>query len=627
MALHCREYQMTVFPAHFLIYLGLQLLYRMIKKRKLILSLCGAAIFLALSLFVLNFFLASTYRNQLPEYPDLETIPKSLREQILVTYRITYLNTTADNLGKLGMVYHSSSYYEKAIQCYQLAVKKNSSKWIWSYYLGYLNMEQGESSAAIENFMRVVEKNPKNYLALFYAGETYQNLGLTENAENIFKKIASLSDSDFVNENTIREIYFPLQTYAMFRLARIYMNTNRLDSAEMTLRKIIENQMTFGPAYRLLGNVYNMKGNLPLSNKYNIRANDLAEYTPPVDNLADNIILMSRSDEYLPKQIEEAFRSLNFEWGIRLCNHALKYIPENKFVISNTIYGYLLIGDGKKALPYLDQHIKYFRDDFKELMNIADLLYDKKFIPQALNYFNQAKKLEPENSRLALWLSERGMKKDGLILLNEQLKNDPENVKILSDAVHLLLNLGEKEMAMTYLTTLKRLSPSDTDVKLLTGMVEEKEGDLKNALSIYEEAFKSDPKDITIVKYLANFYIRNKMWEKAIDHFRLSLNYHPNDPFLLEGLGRLLTTCPNQKLRDLNEGREYSERAFISFKSPFATKISAGKILASAYAELGDRKKAYMYLNKTIDLARRRNVSKDYINYLENILKQYSSAN
>jgi tetratricopeptide (TPR) repeat protein len=597
------------------------------KKRNLILSFCGAAIFLALSLLVFNFFLGSTYRNQLPEYPDFETIPKSLREQILFTNRITYINPTANNLGKLGMVYHSSSYSEKAIQCYQLAVKKNNSKWIWSYYLGYLNMEQGESNAAIENFMHVVEKNPKNYLALFYAGETYQNLGLTDKAENIFKKIASLSDNDFVNENTIRENYFPLQTYAMFRLARIYMNTNRLDSAEMTLGKIIENQMAFGPAYRLLGNIYNMKGDLPLSNKYSIRANDLAEYTPPVDILADNIILMSRSDKYLPKQIEEAFRSLNFEWGIKLCNHAMKYIPDNKFVISNTIYGYLLIGDGKKALPYLDKHINYFKDDFKELMNIADLLYDKNLVPQAMNYFNQAKKLEPENSRLALWLSERGMRKDALILLNEQLKNDPENVKILSDAVHLLLNLREKAMAMTYLTSLKRLSPSDTDVKILTGMVEEKEGNLKDASSIYEETFKSDPKNITIVKYLANFYIRNKIWDKAINHFRLSLNYYPNDPFLLEGLGRLLITCPDQKLRDLNEGKEYSERAFINFKSPFATKISAGKILASVYAELGDRKKAYMYMNKTINLARRRNVSQDYLNYLENLLKQYSPAN
>lgn len=597
------------------------------KKRKLILSFCGAAIFLALSLFVFNFFLSSTYRNQLPEYPDFETIPKSLKEQILLTNRKTYFNPTANNLGKLGMVYHSSSYYEKAIQCYQLAVKKNNSEWIWSYYLGYLNMELGESNAAIENFMRVIEKNPKNYLALFYAGEAYQNLGLTDNAENIFKKIVSLNDSDFVNENTIRENYFPLQTYAMYSLARIYMNTTRIDTAEMTLRKIIEDQMAFGPAYRLLGSIYSMKGNLPLSNRYIIRANDLAVYTPPVDILVDNIILMSRSGEFLPKQIEEAFRNLNFEWAIKLCNHALKYIPDNKYVISNTIYGYLLIGDGEKALPYLDQHIKYYKDDFKELMNIADLLYDKNFGPQAMNYFNQAKNIEPGNSRLALWLSDRGMRKDAIILLNEQLKKDPENVKILSDAVHLLLHQGEKEMAMTYLTSLKKLSPSNTEVKILTGMVEEKEGNIKDALSIYEETFKSDPKNITIVKYLANFYIRNKMWDNAINHFKSALNYYPNDPFLLEGLGRLLINCPDQKLRNLNEGKEYSERAYINFKSPFSTKISAGKILASAYAELGDRKKAYMYLKSTINLARRINVPKDYLNYLERLLKQYDSAN
>lgn len=596
-------------------------------QKKLILSISGVAICLALSLFTVSFFLDATYRNQLPEYPDFETIPKSLRKQISVTGRKTYLNPTANNLGKLGMVYHSNAYYEKAIQCYQLAVKKNSGKWIWNYYLGYLNLELGESNVAIENFKHVIEKNPKNYLASFYTGETFQNLGLSDNAENIFKKIASLSDCDFDKKNTIRDNYFPLQTYAMFRLARIYMNSNRLDSAEMTLRKIIEKQMTFGPAYRLLGNVYTLKGNLPLGNKYNILANDLAEYTPPVDMLVDNIVLMSRSDQVLLKQIDVAFRSFNFEWALKLCNHAVKYIPDNKFLISNTIFGYLIMGDGKKALPYLDQHIKYFGDDFKELMNIANLLYDKGFGSQAMNYFNQAKKLEPENSRLALWLSDRGMKKDAIILLNEQLKKDPENVKILSDAVHLLLNLGKKEMAMIYLTNLKRLLPSSPDVKILTGMVEEKEGNIKDALSIYEEAFRSDPKDIVIIQYLANFYIRNKMWDKAINHFKLALNNYPNDPFLLEGLGRLLISCPDQKLRDLNDGKEYSERAFINFKSPFATKISAGKNLAEVYAELGDRKKAYTYMNSTVNLARRRNVSKDYLNYLQSLLKQYNFTN
>jgi tetratricopeptide (TPR) repeat protein len=395
----------------------------------------------------------------------------------------------------------------------------------------------------------------------------------------------------------------------------------------MTLLEIIDKQMTFGPAYRLLGNLYTMKGNLQLSNIYNIRANDLVDYAPPVDFMIDNIILISRSDQYLLKQIEEAFRNFNFDWALKLCDHALKYNPDNKFLISNAIIGYLMLGFGEKALPYLEKHIIYFADDFKELMNIADLLYDKGFKSQAMVYFNQAIKLEPENSSLALWLSGRGKINDALVLLDRQLKKEPENTKILSDAVRLLLNLGELNKAMIYLNNLKHLLPLSGEVLLLTGMIKEKENNLIEALLFYEEVYRKDPKDLAVIKYLANFYIRNKLWDKAINHYRSSLNDYPNDPFLLEGIGRLLVFCPDQKLRDLKAGKEYSERAYINFKSSFAIKISAGKNLAAAYAEMGNSSKAYSIMNSTVDLARKREVSKDYLISLENLLKQYSLTN
>lgn len=216
------------------------------KKTKIILSIIGIIGCLAL-IVVIKFNIDGQYRNQLPVIPDLQAIPKSLQEQISAAGRRAYLNPTANNLGRLGMVYHSSANYEKATLCYQLAVKKNSEKWIWSYYLGYLKMELGDSKASIENFKHVTDKNPKIYLAFFYMAEAYQNLGLTVNAENIFNKIAALNDNDFINKDTIRENDFPLQTYALFNLARIYMNSNRRDSAEMTLREIIENHMTFQP--------------------------------------------------------------------------------------------------------------------------------------------------------------------------------------------------------------------------------------------------------------------------------------------------------------------------------------------------------------------------------------------
>lgn len=597
------------------------------KKIKLILSVSGLALGLTLLIFAVKFILDAPYRNELPKYPDFKSISKSLKDQISDAGLKAYLNPTVDNLGELGMVYHSSVFYDKANLCYQLAVKKNKKEWIWSYYLGYLNLEQGESKASIENFKLVLERNPRNYLALFYTGEAYQNLGLIAAAENIYKRVAS-SDVDSDTKKMIRNSYFFLQTYAMYNLARIYLNSNRLDSAESVLKEIIKKQWTFGPAYRLLGNVYSKKGDEALVKKFITRSNDLAAYTPPPDTLVDKIGLMSRSDQYLLKKIEEAKMSYNFNWELKLCDHALKYIPDNKYLLSDIIITYFILGREKEVLPLLDQHLKRYSDDIEELMKLAELLHGKGLEAQAMDYFNQAKMIQPGASRLALWLLSIGKKNEAVTLLNDQLKKEPENERILTDAVHIYLNIGDKEKALTYLNTLKRLYPSSIEAKKATGLIFEMEGKPKEAMTVYEEILNSGQKDLAIVKYLASIYLRDKNWNMAILNFKRGLGNFPNEPDLLEPLGRLLISCPDIKLRNVNEGMEYSERAYIHYKCPPETRIFAARNLATAYAMLGDKQTASRYINVTLNMVWKGKVpQQDYISYFEILKRQYNIPN
>ena len=600
-------------------------------KVKRIIYISGGVIILAILAVAGKVFSDNYYRTRLPEYPDFKTISKPLTEQISAAGKKAYRNPTASNLGLLGMVYHSGAYYDKAALCYELAVNKNKKEWIWSYYLGYLNQELGESKNALENFRVVIEENPNNYLAWYYEGGAFQNLGQSENAEKVFDKIVRLNDQDISVLTTSRNNYFPLQTYAKFRLARIYLSTNRPDSAEKSLREILKKNITFGPAYRLLGNVYALKGDSALSKNYTIRANDMAPFTPPVDTLIDKLTLMSRSDLYLMKQIDVAVQSLNPNFTIKLINNALQYFPDNKFLISKTINLFLLMGKGKQALPYLEKHRYYYREDYHELVDVADLLFDNGYKSEAMEYFYLAKKLKSGETdiqgQLAIWLFNRGMNNDALNLMNEQLEKDPGNPDVLSNGVYLLLMLNEKEKAKQLLTRLKVLKPSDPITIKMTGVLAEKEGNLKEALVMYEKAFNADPENLSTIKYLGMTFLREEMWSKAILFFRKALEYHPNEPYLLEGLGSLLVTCPDSKLRNIPEGREFSERAFFRFTSPPLTQISAGINLSTACYELGDRQNATYYINKTIIQAVKANVQKEYLAYLENLSKKFSISN
>lgn len=600
----------------------------MTKQGKVVLIVSCLVIFIAIIVLSVRFIVNKPYIAALPSLTDLKTLSGPLQEQLTEASRKARSNPTSDNLGMLGMVYHSSTYYENAAHCYQLAIKKNKSAWKWNYYLGYLNREMGESDEAIKNFSEVIRKNPKVYHAWFYIGEEYQNVGDNKQAEIAFNKIADAQVYRSTEKSTSRTDYFPLPTYAKFQLARIYLDAGRNDRAEKTLQEIILNNRSFGPAYRLLGNVYTMKCDMLLSNRYTVRANDLAIYAPPIDTLIDRLALMSRSELYLLKQLDEAERSVYPEYAMKLVNNALLYIPENVFLISKAIKLYLMMDLGNQALPYLDQHFRYFQQDFNEIRSVADLLYAKGFYSQSRTYYLQAQKLKPDEtaiqSCIALCLWNEGKKQQARNLISELLEKNKSNLKVLADGVYLILNLGENEKARFYLDKLKKLSPSDAKVQKISGMIAEADGNVQGALTLYESAFNSSPEDLSTTRFLVNILMHQKMWDKCIRYLRKALEYHPNEPYLLERLGTLLVSCPDPGLRNIKEGKEFSERAFIHTTSKSATLISAGRSLAVAYAALGDKRNAYNIMSMTVNLAKREHVPASYQDGLEKLLKQYS---
>jgi tetratricopeptide (TPR) repeat protein len=586
---------------------------------------------LAIILLSGRFISDNSYRTQLPPLPDQQSLSARLKEQLSDAFKAADHKPTSDHIGTLGMVYHSSAYYDKAAVCYKLAEKKKKKEWIWSYYLGYLNQEMGDPNAAIVNFRSVIKKNPNIYLAWFYAGECYQKTGSTDSAEIAFKHIITGTDRNSVVKTVKRYDYFPLVTYSMYDLARIYADTRQYELAEKTLREIIDYQKAFGPAYRLLGTIYSIRGDDSLSSHYLVRANDLAGNPSPVDTLIDRLSLMSRSDTYLLKKIDEAEINVFPEYALELVNHALAFFPENNYLVAKAIKLFLVGDKGKQALPYLNQHINYFRNDFNELKSVGDLLYKKGFYSEAINYYSNAIKLKPEDNQvqscMVICLSKAGKKQESLNLTNEILEKNKTNPAVIADEIILLLNLGEKEKATMWLTRLRSLSPSYPKGLQLAGMFDEQEGKWQNALPLYYSAFNGDPEDLTTIQLLGNLLVRQKMWDKAVPFYSKALEYHPNEPFILERLGTLLVTCNDMKFRNVTEGRDLCERAFIHTASQSVTLISAGRSLAIAYSYLGDNRNARNIIKMTINLARNEKFPSEYIANLEKLLEQFSVQN
>jgi tetratricopeptide (TPR) repeat protein len=570
--------------------------------------------------------------NQLPEIPDLQSANPALKEQILEASKKATKNPSSENIGELGKVYHSGANYEKAEQCYKLAIEKDKDGWIWYYYLGYLKKEMSDSKAAVEYFKKVVEINPAAYHAWFYAGEGFRNLNFNEEAETVFTKVANSHIPNKLKTTSLTRLdFFPLNIYAKYQLARIYLSTKKLDSAAKILKEITDETKSFGPAYRLIGNLYNLKGDSVMSRYYVTRANDLYPYSEPVDTIIDNLVKISRSEVYLLKQIDEAEKSMNVEWTDELVTKALIYLSDNKYLVSKAIKIYLGMDKGEKAFLLADKHLDFYKDDFIEINMVANGFFDKKYYKQALVYVNKAMEMKPEDnfskSLYARCQWELGEKTEAINTILKLVENEKSNPEVLISGITLLFMFEKNDQAIQYLEILKKLAPQNHDFYRLQGFMAEKKGDENQAETFYINAFKMNPDKMNNVTNLIEILIKNEKWSSALLYLKEALVKHPNEPYVLEKMGTLLVLSNDRKLRNINLGKEFSERAFFHPEAPPATMISAGRSLVIAYASLQDYKSAKFYIGVVLGLAQEANVQKEFIVDLNNLNNQLRGYN
>lgn len=594
----------------------------MTRKKKVFFYSAGGVIGMIMMILLFRFILISQISSQIPVIQESKKLSEPVWEQIAEALAEAKKSPSSDNLGKLGMVYHSSANYEQAALCYKLAIQRNKKDWQWYYYLGYLSLELGESDAMLENFKRVIDIDPGISHAWYYLGKAYQNLRMNSEAESSFDTITGIKEIHSALNSESRNDHFPLGTYASFQLSRIYLESGRLDLAEVTLNEMIGANRTFGPAYRILSNIYSMKEDSLTSKYYLLRANDLLTYSEPVDTLVDKITMLSRSELYLPKKIDDAQRDIQFEWTLRLVKNSLQYIPDNKYVISKAINIYLWAELYGEAISLVDSHISHFQNDITEIYNKGMAFFLKGLHPQTIEYLSMIADQRPKDvdlwEKLAISYWSTGEKQKALEALNGLLENNANDPEVLAGIANILFfSFNEVEMAARRLQELKRSAPLNPKVQKLSAGFAAKNRDVNRAIALYESSFRGDPEDVTTIKFLGNLLTDHEMWDKSLSLYREALEYHPNDPYFLERLGTLLLGCPDTSLRNIEEGKVIIERAFIHKFSPPDTQVYAGRALAFAYANLGEKQKALSTITETLNIARRENFSQSYLSELE----------
>lgn len=600
----------------------------MTKKRKTVLYLCGGLIGVLVMVLLLRAVLNRPFTSQIPPLEENQTLSESIQEQLTEATKKAKRAPSAENLGTLGMIYHSNADYQRAGECYKVAIERDPGSWIWHYYQGYLFLEMGESNSVIESFNQVLDSHPEIHLARYYIGEEYMNLGDYSEAERYFNEIKDVQKSNPVGNLASREDHFPLSAYVGFQLSQIYANSNRVELAETTLNQIIQSNRTFGPAYRLLGNIYRSGGEMDRSDQYLSRANDLTIYSAPVDALVDRLALLSRSDLYLLKKIDEAVNGIYSQWALELIEHGTLYIKDSKYLLSKAIKTYLWLDMNQQAVSYTDQHVQLSKSDFNELYNMAMSFYNNEIYPISIRYFLKALLLKPEDNeiqkKLAICYWKNGQEELAVTKLDEIISMNPDNLEVLAEITDVMFfELEERTKSPRYLAMLNFYTPSNPKVQKMSAWTAESKGNFSEAITLYESSMEGDPEDLVTVKNLGKLFIRQQMWTEAISHYRRALEIHPNEPSFLERMATLLITCPDVSLRDPVQGSYYAERAFVHSASSQVLKISSGRCLSMAFAMLGEKQNANIIINMTIKLAQQERYSKAHMAELEKLSRQF----
>jgi tetratricopeptide (TPR) repeat protein len=571
-------------------------------------------------------------RASIPDFPDCAGHPPPVVEYLKATYSQAMDQPASDEaVGKLGMAFHAHDFYDAAAACYKRAEELNPNEWRWTYYTSLLNEGLGNTKAVIEALKIVVEKQPACSMAWFRLGNSYMKAQSFQDADHAFRQVLQLPEETSPIIAGVRvpaNGAFPLKAYAILQLARTLFLQKHLADARSLLAEVIGANTRFGPAQRLLGDVYYEMGEEEEAANWRKRADDLDSYVPPADVLYEALVLCSRNTDFITRQINIAMRWSNYEWTVALLNHILAYDPHNGEALTSKINVLLDTHKIDELGPLVVAYGEQFKSDEQALLEMAKYLrrwgqYDatvtllKRILTR--NPRNVEAHVEYVRLMKMFWQYDKGIQ-----YCTDFLATDPQNAPIRVELVDLLIQTGELDKAEEELKAEQRLYPDVETASMMLGRMARKKGDAGNAVRHFQRALAANPRKSAIQLELGKYLLELRRWNDAAKHWQKALQASPNNIDFAGQYALLLAACPDASVRDGKKALEISARIKPLKKQTFEQDIRCATAIAAAYAEMQQYDNALSVAREYLELSE--NYGKtEYIGQMQAFVKLFES--
>jgi len=402
-----------------------------------------------------------------------------------------------DALILIATIYANSNNYSKAIETLkQLSKLINHKSILIDYYIGLYSIETKQYQQAEIYLKKVLAKTPNMIPAYLALARLYIHENKFHNAISIYKKVIKIN---------------PVNLEARLNLVKLYIIQNQLQKALTELEKL-DSIIPHRDPHILWKIVF-----------ISLKLNKYKHALKALENL----------ETIKPKDIKVIFYKALVYQELKQYDKAIKLYKE--IPLNNDLFGvqararlaFILVDQGHidKAINILTDTLKHKKDVL--LYEILSELYKHQHkLDKAQWALEQALKLQPQNEKLLYDLiiikDKIGQKSQALKLAQRLLKITPNNPDVLNYIGYTYADMGiHLDIAEKYIKKALEKRPRAGYIMDSLGWVYYKQGKYNQAIMWLKKAMIYSPGDNIIAEHLAKAY-------EAVGKLRTALKFFKN---------------------------------------------------------------------------------------------------
>ena len=463
-----------------------------------------------------------------PKLPDLQSQNAELRRLLgSADAQARSHSSSAEDIGRLGMVYHTNQFYEQAESAYRIASRLASGDYRWPYCQALIQEENGKEKELLELLQKTVRLKRDYIPALQKLADTnFKQDNLDEAARYYNLSI------DAAGRNSSLQ--------AVFGLGRIAARRQDWSRVVEYVAPLSREYPHIRPAHQLLIDAYEALGQADKAaeeRKALLQPNLIV--VPPVkDPLYEELLDFCCSSTRLLKQAGYLSRFGYPNEVLRLARRAVEVEPRDadaRHFVSQKLLE-LQGGDPKavdEALSHLNEGMRLRPDDQKPLLTVAAFFFKQNKTDAAVEQLRSMLARNANNAEAHFYLGvaadHQGKTQEAISHYQDALKSDPNYAEACNRLGLIFVREGKLDQATGYFQKAVRLKPAFIRAICNLGVVMEQQGKIGQAIAQYSEVLRLNPDDFTAHMNLGLVLGRSGKVEEATRHFRETVRIEPGN--------------------------------------------------------------------------------------------------